>query len=319
MPTQLSYPLDAHSKSVIERTMREFLGDMILDVMWDDYFYWMTMFDSIEGWNGSGGPYNWNLSNNPATDLGIQYSNKGVSYISSGIVQISAGPTAGAGTMIDKSPLNQAILSFDQRQRFKTQVKVVTTRLITTYIRIGEITSPPGTTAEKHFGFKIDATTLYGTCGDGTASDASVTLGTIAAGNNLLLEARLIPNDKIVFYSSTTGIDGLKEVGTLTSPLPTGNFTDSIFSTWILIESLGKTGITDKGSWATATVYAVNDVVFVPGVNAYFICKNAHTSGASTEPPIGGSWQNEWEYYGVHISMFEYIQKKPKRASRKLS
>lgn len=315
----LTYPLSGQDKSIIEQTVSDFLHEKILDVVWDDYFYWLTLFDSLEGWNGSGGPYNWDLTNDPAVDLGIQYSNKGISYISSGIIQVSAGPTAGAGTMIEKSPLNQPILSFDQKQRFRTQIKLVTTRKLTTYIRLGEITDPPGTTAEKHFGFKIDETTLYGTCGDGTASDASVTLQTVATGDDLLLEARLAPNEKIIFYTSTTGINGLKEAGTLTSPLPTGDFIDDIFSTWVLVESLGKTGITDKGSWATTTAYAVNDIVFNPGVNAYFICKHAHTSGASTEPPIGGQWQDEWEYYGVHISMIEYIQKKPQRAARKLT
>lgn len=52
---------------------------------------------------------------------------------------------------------------------------------------------------------------------------------------------------------------------------------------------------TDQGAWATSTSYAINDVVSSGGND--YNCINAHTSGASTEPGVGGSWENEWNQF----------------------
>jgi hypothetical protein len=47
-------------------------------------------------------------------------------------------------------------------------------------------------------------------------------------------------------------------------------------------------GIDWQGAWLTATAYATTDAVSNGG-SSYF-CILAHTSGASTEPGVGGSW-----------------------------
>lgn len=51
--------------------------------------------------------------------------------------------------------------------------------------------------------------------------------------------------------------------------------------------------ITNRGSWITSTAYAVLDVVQNDGSG--YICKSAHTSGASTEPGTGASWTTYWD------------------------
>ena len=47
-----------------------------------------------------------------------------------------------------------------------------------------------------------------------------------------------------------------------------------------------------RGDWATATSYSVNDAIANNGSS--YICTQAHTSGASTEPGVGGSWTSYW-------------------------
>ncbi len=52
-----------------------------------------------------------------------------------------------------------------------------------------------------------------------------------------------------------------------------------------------------EGAWVTATAYIVNDEVANDG-DAY-ICTQAHTSGASTEPGTGGSWTSYWDLFAT--------------------
>lgn len=52
-------------------------------------------------------------------------------------------------------------------------------------------------------------------------------------------------------------------------------------------------GITDwTGQWVTATAYAVNEAVSYNGSS--YVASSAHTSGASTEPGVGASWETVW-------------------------
>jgi hypothetical protein len=54
----------------------------------------------------------------------------------------------------------------------------------------------------------------------------------------------------------------------------------------------------DLGAWATSTAYDDNtagdgDVVSNDG--EYYKCSDSHTSGASTEPGVGASWETVWD------------------------
>jgi len=57
---------------------------------------------------------------------------------------------------------------------------------------------------------------------------------------------------------------------------------------------------TFEGNWATSTSYDVNDVVESTNNNDInYVCHTAHTSGASTEPGVGASWEDNWEKFGM--------------------
>lgn len=55
----------------------------------------------------------------------------------------------------------------------------------------------------------------------------------------------------------------------------------------------GATGLDWENAWQTSTAYAVNDGVSNDGSS--YICTQAHTSGASTEPGTGASWASYWD------------------------
>lgn len=64
-----------------------------------------------------------------------------------------------------------------------------------------------------------------------------------------------------------------------------------------------------KGNWATATAYIVGDAVRSNSYSWY--CKLAHTSGASTEPTVGGDYATKWQllnfysfYYGFRPPLY---------------
>lgn len=48
-----------------------------------------------------------------------------------------------------------------------------------------------------------------------------------------------------------------------------------------------------QSAWLTATAYVVNDTVENDGSS--YICTSDHTSGAGTEPGVGGSWATVWD------------------------
>jgi hypothetical protein len=48
-----------------------------------------------------------------------------------------------------------------------------------------------------------------------------------------------------------------------------------------------------QGPWLTATAYVINDCVENDGSG--YVCILGHTSGASTEPGVGGSWTTNWD------------------------
>jgi len=54
----------------------------------------------------------------------------------------------------------------------------------------------------------------------------------------------------------------------------------------------GAAGLNWRGAWLTATAYAVNDGASNGGSS--YICTQAHTSGAGTEPGVGASWATYW-------------------------
>lgn len=54
----------------------------------------------------------------------------------------------------------------------------------------------------------------------------------------------------------------------------------------------GDTLFNHKGDWTTSTSYQLRDLVANSGGTYY--CKSSHTSSASNEPGVGGSWESVW-------------------------
>lgn len=59
----------------------------------------------------------------------------------------------------------------------------------------------------------------------------------------------------------------------------------------------GASGLDWDGAWQTATAYVLNDGVSNGGSS--YICTQAHTSGASTEPGVGASWASYWDVFAA--------------------
>lgn len=76
--------------------------------------------------------------------------------------------------------------------------------------------------------------------------------------------------------------------------------TDPLAITYMPPGSAGAAGVAGfawQGAWLTSTAYAVNDGVSNGGSS--YICTQAHTSGASTEPDVGASWASYWEVFAA--------------------
>jgi biotin carboxyl carrier protein len=72
------------------------------------------------------------------------------------------------------------------------------------------------------------------------------------------------------------------------------------------VGATGERGATWQGAWATSTAYSVDDVVENEGSS--YICILGHTSGASTEPGVGASWETNWELLAQAASPDASIQ-----------
>lgn len=67
------------------------------------------------------------------------------------------------------------------------------------------------------------------------------------------------------------------------------------------VQNAGAVVTSGVSAWVTATVYAVADLVTQSGVTYY--CLSAHTSGATTQPGTGTSWQTNW--YALTDGIYE--------------
>jgi hypothetical protein len=156
--------------------------------------YWHTLFESLDGF----------LSGTVGTGV------VDLDDISLGLV---TGTTVDSKAYVRKYP-NYPVntLTWEKNRRFKTKIRVAALAgatgdvswLVTGYVD-----------AYAHIGFKIDGTTLYGTVADGTA-ESTLNIQTVAAGDNLVLEAVLTAGSQVEFF-----VDGLSK-GTLSTNIPSG-------------------------------------------------------------------------------------------------
>lgn len=71
-------------------------------------------------------------------------------------------------------------------------------------------------------------------------------------------------------------------------------------------EITGSDDLVDKGAWAAATEYALNDVVTIP-TGEYYKCTTAHTSGATYDTTEAENW--------AELESYEYFREIPDHAT----
>lgn len=199
-PVILDRYLDNQSREIIKET----ISDRILDITWDDYFYYQTFFESLDGWNltdSSGGSSNTNR-------LGVH---------------LVTGASTNDESSIDKEPVYQNVLSFDQESRFSTAFFVTGVSDVEGFLGIGEVNN--GATGN-HYGFFFENSTLKGSCADGS-TQSTIDLVTISTNHPssidpiYYIEAHLYPGHKIEFFVKTDAGNIINK-GIITTNLPSG-------------------------------------------------------------------------------------------------
>lgn len=195
--TQLRYPLDTESQRVLKESVKR----EILDILWDDVYYYATMFDSLDGWDADSATL---------SEFG-SYGHIGLG------VTVSSGASAGTSESVKKIPTIQGFLSFDNHSRLRTKVTYFDDNNQESYVGVGL-----NSASTDHYGFFQDDTTLYGSTGDGSA-ETTVFLKTVDSSGVYELEARHFPGEKVDFY-----VDGVLK-GSIAKTLPSGSISDSRF------------------------------------------------------------------------------------------
>ena len=209
---QLKDPLDKVSKNLIKKVVKESLPDLVFDVLWDNLFYWNGLFESFDGWvvgdSGSGG-----------------------TVVGGTGVTLETGATTNDETEIIKKPDFQNILTFDARSRFKTAFRFSTGSDADSEFNVS-IGQGGVISTFNHYGFFVDGGVLYGSVADG-ATQSTIALMSITDEDRYLVEARLLPNNRVVFFVSDA--DGFKliERGSLVTNLPNGKINFSTNNFWV--------------------------------------------------------------------------------------
>ena len=182
MEGQLKYPLDPQSKKIIERTVDEFLEDKIFDLMWKNTFHWITLFESLDGFNVTADVQN--------------ISHSGVSITTSDVEDNVA--------YLTKQPSIQGLITFSQKSCMRSAFVIGSVADVTSYILVGD------TSSESYYGFKIVDNSLKGVSYDGT-TEKTVDLKTISASTVYSIEARFSPADKIIFLVNAVEMGVIQE------------------------------------------------------------------------------------------------------------
>lgn len=183
---------------------RRAVEEVVFDAVWKDYFYFSTLFESADGYE----------------ILGAGAAGSGVSV--DGLV-LNTGAVLNNSASFDKTPSptgpgqTMNILSFKQRQRFRANFAVDSITKITAYITRGVQYGAD----YPYYGFKIVDNKLKGVSKDTDAGgEAAIDLMTIAVNTTYIVEARLLPGEKVLFYVVNNTTKKLEEIGILTTKIP---------------------------------------------------------------------------------------------------
>lgn len=191
----LEFPLSAQSIETLRQFLRTNLGDVMLDVAWNDYFYYRTVFEDV----------NQDLfSCTPGTGALCPAS----SVAPDGLVLNTEAAAINDFAEVEKTPLADSGLAWDKRQRMRIGFRPEFVAAQTIYMVRGSrnLTGP-------YYGAKIVNATLKGVSYDGT-TETTVDIATLTAATSYVFEARYMPGENIVFL-----VDGV-QIGVLNASLP---------------------------------------------------------------------------------------------------
>ena len=178
------YPPSVDFKEAVDATLTEKLPDRIFNLVWKKTFHWITFFESIDGFTKTAG----------TTLTSDQY----ITFLTTNV--------SGNNQYIEKKPLYQGLITFSQKSYFRSDLYFVNNTAQTIYLIVGQKTGDA-------YGFKVINGTIYGVTRNG-ANESTISLGSITAGDDMNLEARYYPNDKVIFLTDSV------EKGTLSINLP---------------------------------------------------------------------------------------------------
>lgn len=184
----LNRTIDPPSKNVITDVIR----DSIYDIIWDEYFYYHTFFESLDRASSTG--------------------TGGTTTINSTGLVLETGGTSANNRVLSLNVDNSVLFSFTKNSRFRTACMIESVTQLdnqTTYIMSNLETG----VSQDGYGFKISGSTISGLVMK-AGSETTKSLGTFPNATMTKLEARYYAGNRVVFY-----VDGV-EKGGLTTGLP---------------------------------------------------------------------------------------------------
>lgn len=170
----LRTPLDIQTKNVL----KSYLNENSMDTFWNNFSYYFTWFESLDGWDPE--------ENGSAT---ITLSNSAI--------VMSTGATSGSSAYISKGPSFQDFLRWDREQRFRTHLRFESVTNVDAWCTFGDGTDG---VQDTHYGFHLEDNVLKGTTSHNTSAQEITLVSGVAGSAAYELEARLSPNGAVSFF-----------------------------------------------------------------------------------------------------------------------
>jgi len=169
-PVKLDRYLDNTSKDIID----DVIADNILDITWEDYFYYSTNFESGDG-----------------------FSQTGLPVFDEGGVLVQTSSTSGTSSVIQRDMTLLTSVNFAKESRFRTKINASTGRIMESEFGIGAASTP--NLSGHAYGFRINNDALLGVAQTAFGSRSTVSLGDINNGDTEL-EAIFFPGQRVDFF-----------------------------------------------------------------------------------------------------------------------
>lgn len=194
--------LDNSSKDILQQEV----GKRIIDIVWNEYFYFFSAFESAEGWD----------------------------VVSEAVVDVDSGGLELKTTAIADNRSNAVkslpfVADFDNESRFRTVFYLDVDTAASNIDYSMSVGSGIPTPHSAHYGFRVEENILYGTCSNGTF-ESTIALMTLepSQGNGVeaftyIVEARFYPDSRVDYYVSDVNDTKPKLKGSLSSNLPSGS------------------------------------------------------------------------------------------------